>query len=152
METLTELDKKLLNDYQNDFPLSAKPFLDIARQCGVDEETVIDRLNVLQNEGLISRVGPVFKVNGIGVSTLAAMSVPEEQLTEIADLISSYEEVNHNYEREHEYNLWFVITADNEAQLDHIIKDINLQTNIKVLKLPMLDDYHINLGFELQWN
>jgi len=152
MEEPTDLDKKLLNDYQDNFPLSATPFLDIARKLGVDEKTVIERLKILQNKGMISRTGPVFKANGIGVSTLAAMSVEEGRLTEIANLISCYEEVNHNYEREHEYNLWFVVTADNKTQLDNVVKDINLQTGIKTLVLPMLEDYHINLGFKLQWN
>lgn len=152
METLTELDKKLLNDYQKGFPLTSTPFLDIADQFGVDEKLIIDRLSVLQNKGLISRIGPVFKVNGVGVSTLAAMSVPEERIKGIADLVNSYDEVNHNYEREHEYNLWFVITADNEMQLGHVINDIEYRTGIKVLMLPMLEDYHIDLGFKLQWN
>ena len=152
MDKLSELDKNLLNDFQRDFPLSATPYNDIAEKLGTDEATVIKRLTEMKASGIISRVGPVFKVNGVGVSTLAAMTVPEERLLDVAALISSYDEVNHNYEREHRLNLWFVLTATTTEKLDEVIEDIQYQTGLKVMKLPMLDDYHIDLGFRLKWN
>ncbi len=148
---LSDLEQHLLNDFQRDMPLSATPFADMARQLGVTEETVIASMQLLQENGYISRIGPVFRPNRIGVSTLAAMSVPEHELEPVAHIISAFPEVNHNYEREHEYNLWFVVTAANEEQLNIVLHDIELQTQYSLMSLPMLEDYFIDLGFELKW-
>ncbi|MGB5426741.1 MAG: Lrp/AsnC family transcriptional regulator, partial [Gammaproteobacteria bacterium] len=114
---LTALEKCLLNGYQRDFPLCASPFALIAGQQGVTEEAVIRTLESLQQRGLISRVGPVFAPQRAGASTLAALSVPDEELAQVADFVSRFEAVNHNYEREHHYNLWFVVTAEDAAQV-----------------------------------
>lgn len=149
---LNELERHLLNDFQHDFPLSASPYADIAEQLGVSEQEVIDSLQKLQDGGVISRVGAVFRPNRVGVSTLAAMAVPAEKLDEIAQLVSDYDAVNHNYEREHEINLWFVATAKNETDLQAVLNEIETRSGIKVLYLPLLEDYHIDLGFELKWS
>jgi len=149
--THSELQRRLLNDYQQELPLSSTPYADIADELGVSEEVVIDNLQRLQEDGSISRVGPVFRTHSIGASTLAAMSVPPERLEAIADIVSSFDEVNHNYEREHELNLWFVATAPDQVHLAETLQQIEQQTGHEVLALPMLEDYHIDLGFELQW-
>ena len=151
MLNLTELDKRLLNNFQKEFPVTATPYAYIAEQLGTDEATVLQRLEILRKKGYISRIGPVFKPNGIGISLLAALAVPADRLAEVADLINAYEEVNHNYEREHPYNLWFVLTAQDTDRLDFIINDIEQRTGLCMLQLPLLEDYHIDLGFELQW-
>lgn len=148
---LDKLDRQLLDRYQRSFPLSPRPYQDIAEQLGVSEETVLERLQNLSRLGFISRIGPVFRTHSIGVSTLAAMQVPEERLAETAALVNGYREVNHNYEREHHYNLWFVLTAEESLQLERVLDAIEQQTGYKVLRLPMLEDYHIDLGFKLQW-
>jgi len=148
---LNELEQHLLNDYQHDFPNSATPYADIAQQLGVSEQQVIKAFNKLQDHGMISRVGAVFRPNSIGVSTLAAMAVPEQELQRVADIISAYPQVNHNYEREHDYNLWFVVTAGNEAELCAVLGEMEEKTSHTILALPLLEDYHIDLGFDLQW-
>jgi len=149
--SLNQLEKQLLNDFQREFPLTPAPYREIAQRLGIDESTVINSLQALVDRGLISRIGPVFRVNGVGVSTLAAMAVPESLLDKVADQVSSFKQVNHNYEREHEFNLWFVITACNNDELNEVIRAIENQTGIEVLQLPMLEAFHIDLGFELQW-
>ncbi|MDH5436117.1 MAG: Lrp/AsnC family transcriptional regulator, partial [Gammaproteobacteria bacterium] len=127
-------------------------YADIAQKLGVDEQEVLTRLNELQNSGTISRIGAVFKPKHIGASTLAAMSVPADHLEEVANLVSSYERVNHNYEREHEFNLWFVVTAEDDAGVDWVLDDIRQRTGLLVAKLPMIEDYHIDLGFKLNFD
>ena len=148
---LTPLQRSLLNDYQQGLPLSPTPFADMAAQLGVEEAEVIATLEQLRQQGAISRVGPVFRTHSIGASTLAAMRVPEEKLLEVAAIINDFAEVNHNYEREHALNLWFVATAPDEAHLAQALQRIEQRTGFEVLALPMLEDYHIDLGFELQW-
>ena len=124
MKNLTE---KLLNDFQRNFPLNPLPFEQIAEALNTSTEVVIEKLKELQQQGAVSRVGPVFSPNTVGVSTLAAMAVPAEKLESIAAIVSSFQQVNHNYEREHAYNLWFVVTAGNEETLAVTLENIEQQ-------------------------
>ena len=149
MEDLTE---KLLNDFQRNFPLNPMPFEQIAIALNTSTEVVIEKLKELQARGAVSRVGPVFSPNTVGVSTLAAMAVPENQLEQVAEQVNAYQQVNHNYEREHTFNLWFVATAENQDSLQHTLDSIEKQTGYKVLSLPLLKEYHIDLGFRMDLN
>jgi len=149
--TLTEVDRRLLNEFQRDMPLELTPYASIGASLGISEAEVIRRLERLQRAGAISRIGAVVTPNRVGASTLAALSVPAHRLEEVAYLISSLPEVNHNYEREHSYNLWFVITAEDQTHLQEVLSDIRALSGLEPLNLPMLEDYHIDLGFNLQW-
>ena len=148
---LNPLERHLLNDFQDGFPLTEHPFEAIARRLGSSEEAVLEALRGLQEYGLISRVGPVFRPNRVGASTLAAMAVPAARMEAVATLVSTYPEVNHNYERDHELNLWFVATAPDRERLRQVLDEIESRPGLAVLDLPMIDDYFINLGFPLQW-
>lgn len=148
---LTDLQKRLLNDFQRDFPLSPTPYRDIAERLDVTEANVIAALTELHDRQLISRIGAVVPPNQVGVSTLAAMSVPEAELQRIAEFINGFPEVNHNYEREHRLNLWFVAVAGNAEQLQAVISRIEQHTGLSVLQLPLLDDFFIDLGFKMDW-
>lgn len=149
--TLTdELDRRLLNDFQHDFPLVDEPYAEIAHRLGTSEADVLARLARLKSEGAISRVGAVVRPNTIGVSTLAAMAVPPERLEDVAQIVNGYAEVNHNYEREHSLNLWFVATAADNAHLQKVLDGIQTRCGIEVLPFPLIEDYHIDLGFELK--
>jgi len=146
---LTALEKCLLNEYQRGFPLCTSPFAVIADQQGVTEEEVIETLESLQQRDLISRVGPVFAPQRAGASTLAALSVPGDELQRVADIVSDFEEVNHNYEREHSFNLWFVVTASDEAHVQRVLDAIEEETGLPVLNLPLERSFYIDLGFPL---
>lgn len=148
---LDALARRLLDDFQQGFPLGPRPYRAIAEQLGIGEAEVIARLERLSLAGVVSRVGPVLRPGRAGVSTLAAMSVPPARLDAVAALVSDYPEVNHNYEREHAFNLWFVLTAPDADRLAAVLDEIESRTGIPVMDLPMLDDYHIDLGFKLQW-
>ena len=146
---LSELEKRLLNDYQRGFPLSPTPYAEIARELGTSEAEVLACLHALQERGMVGRVGPVLAPGRAGASTLAAMVVPEQRLPNVARLINAYDEVNHNYEREHEFNLWFVVTAASRARVGEVLDEIRVATGLQVLDLPMEAHYHIDLGFPL---
>jgi DNA-binding Lrp family transcriptional regulator len=148
---LSETQKRLLDEYQQGLPLEPRPFACIADSLGVSEQDVLAELQPLQDAGVVSRVGPVFRPNRIGVSTLAALAVPSESLARVADIVSAFAEVNHNYEREHAYNLWFVVTASDEHHLQQVLDEIAARTGLQPLDLPMQEDYFIDLGFRLQW-
>jgi len=148
---LDAIDRRLLNDFQSGFPLVPRPFAEIADRLGVGESEVIARIERLAAAGAVSRVGPVLQPRQVGTSTLAAMAVPEDRLEEVAELVNGYREVNHNYQRTHRFNLWFVLTAADEGRLTAVMDEIEDRTGIAVLDLPMLEEYHIDLGFPLQW-
>ena len=141
--------KKLLNDFQRNFPLEPTPFTKIARCLNTSPETVLNALKELQDKGAVSRVGPVFRPNTVGASTLAAIAVPAEKLEMVAATVTEFPQVNHNYEREHHYNLWFVVTAENSAALAETLSQIQLKTGYRVLSLPLVKDYYIDLGFRM---
>ncbi len=150
-QQFTPLEKHLLNDFQHDFPLAEKPFADIADIFDTDEDTVLDTFQSLIERGIVSRIGPVFSPNRVGVSTLAAMKVPANELENIAAIVNSFVEVNHNYEREHEFNLWFVVTATDDQRLQDVLREIKKKCEHPVMNLPMEDDFFIDLGFDLKW-
>lgn len=144
------LDFSLLNDYQRDFPLVAQPFAEIGQRLGVDETIVISAFGSLHQRGLTSRIGAVFRPNVVGVSALAALAVPAARLEQVAACVSALPEVNHNYAREHHFNLWFVVTASSAQVLSHTFQKIEAACDCgTVLILPLLEQFHIDLGFGL---
>ena len=147
---MNELQKNLLNDFQHDFPLSPTPYADMAAGLGVTEAEVLASLQSLKENGAISRIGAVVRPNQVGVSTLAAMAVPPAELETVAALVSGYTEVNHNYEREHRLNLWFVAQALDPLRLQAVLDEIAARTGYEVLSFPLEEDYHIDLGFDLK--
>ncbi|WP_412480995.1 AsnC family transcriptional regulator [Azonexus sp. IMCC34839] len=143
------LDFRLLNEFQRDFPLCPAPFAELAARLGVGEKVVLGRLEALRRAGKISRVGAVFAPKRIGASTLAAMAVPPRRLAAVAETVNRFPEVNHNYEREHRYNLWFVVTAASEGRLQATLGAIEKAAGVPLLALPLLEEFHIDLGFPL---
>lgn len=141
---------RLLNDYQRDFPLVARPYAHIAARLGLDEATVIDAYREGLASGTISRIGAVVAPRRLGASTLAAMAVPDHRLAAVAAVVNAHGEVNHNYAREDHWNLWFVVTAGSEARRAAVLQDIAAETGMAVLSMPLREEYHIDLGFNLQ--
>ncbi len=149
---LSDLEFRLLNDWQRDFPLVPRPYAELAKQLGSDEASVLECLAGLQRRGYICRIGAVFRPHVLGSSTLAALACPPERLEEVARFIGGFPEVNHNYEREHAYNLWFVVTAPTPERVAQVLAQVERRTGLRPLDLPMLADYYIDLGFALRPN
>lgn len=139
---------RLLNDYQRNFPLVPAPFAHIAAEVGMTEAGVLASYRDGLASGTISRIGAVFSSH-LGAGTLAAMCVPARRLEEVAALVSAEPAVNHNYEREHAFNLWFVVTAPTPAQRDATIARLERDTGCTTIALPMEEAFHIDLGFDL---
>ncbi|NUT89531.1 Lrp/AsnC family transcriptional regulator [Pseudomonas corrugata] len=148
--TENSLARRLIDRFQHGMPLCAEPYRAMADALGCSEAQVLDCLQHLQVAGTLYRVGPVFEHTRAGTSTLAALAVPEDRLQQVAARVSQYPEVNHNYAREHRYNLWFVLTGPDRAHLDNILRELEHDTGLIPLDLPMLTAYRINLGFALE--
>lgn len=146
---LDDLSRRLIDRFQHGLPLCAEPYAAMARELDCSEAAVLDALALLQQADALSRVGPVFEHSRAGASTLVALAVPEERLEQVAAQVNQHPEVNHNYLREHRYNLWFVLTAPHRAQIDQLLAQIAAETGLAPLDLPMQRAYRIDLGFPL---
>lgn len=150
--TPTLLQQNIINYFQKNFPLISRPYKQIAVTLSSTEEEVLEAVRDLYQKQALSRVGPVFDHKKAGSSTLAALAVPKQHLDSVARIVNQLDQVNHNYVREHKYNLWFVITAKNSELLDLILEQIQDLTGYKILILPMEKFYHIDLGFKIKFN
>lgn len=151
MIELDDLDKAILNEIQVDFPMAEQPFRELAANLGSTEDEVISRIKRLVQEGAIRRIGPILNVkNTGGESTLAAVKVPEERIEEVANIISSYGEVSHNYLRPAEYNVWFTVSAPDRDRLALILEEIETRTGCPLIDLPTLRLFKIGVKFNVQ--
>ncbi|WP_372964486.1 AsnC family transcriptional regulator [Marinobacter sp.] len=148
---LDTVDKQLINHYQRDLPVCERPYLEMANNLGISEDEVISRLTALQEHQVLSRVGPVFEHSRAGASLLAAVAAPPEHIDSVAARINEAPGVNHNYAREHQFNLWFVMTAPDEHALTERLDELEQRLNLPILRLPMVEGYHIDLGFDIDW-
>ena len=146
-EGLEEVDAALVDGYQSGFPITERPFRTVATDLGIPEDDALARVERLRETGIFRRFGAVLNPPVIGSSTLAAVSAPEDRFDEVAEEINGHRQVNHNYRRDHEWNMWFVVTAGSREKRDEILADIEAETGLSVLVLPMLTDYYIDLEF-----
>jgi len=140
----------LLNPWQRDFPLVREPYAVLAQQLGRSCAEVLQLLEELSERGALSRIGAVFNAHAGGAALLSAMAVPPERLQEVAAIVSAHPGVNHNYEREDRFNLWFVMTTCDEAALEQAMLGLERATGLEALRLRMVRPYRIDLGFDLR--
>ncbi|MEI7429944.1 MAG: Lrp/AsnC family transcriptional regulator [Betaproteobacteria bacterium] len=137
----TPLDVRLLNDFRQNFPLCPAPFAELAARLDIAESAVLRLLEKLRREGKIARVGAVFAPKRIGASTLVAMTVAAGEMQAVSEAINRFPEVNHCCEREHYYNLWFVVTAGSEARLQAALEAIEEAAGKPIVRLPLEREY-----------
>ncbi|MCX9012419.1 MAG: AsnC family transcriptional regulator [Candidatus Methanoperedens sp.] len=148
---LDEVDKRILNALQLDFPLVHKPFKQIGESLGLEEEEILRRITRLQKEGAIRRIGPIISTKKTGgTSTLVAMKVPQERIDEVAGIINQYDEVSHNYLRPAEYNIWFTLSAESEERMQEILREIEEKTGCEVRNLPTKRLFKIGVKFNIR--
>lgn len=143
------MQRTLLNRWQRGFPLVPEPFGVIGREHGLDADTVLAHLRACRADGRLGRIGGVFAAGAGGHGLLVAMSVPAARLDEVAAAVSALPGVNHNYEREHRFNLWFVIGGPDAAAVARTLDGLEARTGLATLRLPMQRAYRIDLGFDL---
>ena len=141
--------RALLNAWQRDLPLVAQPYDALGAAHGLSGAQVRAVLQRALDGGQASRVGGVFGVGAGGAGMLCALSVPADDLERVARIVNAEPGVNHNYVREHAFNLWFVATATDDARLHASVDRIERATGLVALRLPMRRAYRIDLGFDL---
>ena len=123
----------------------------MASVLDVSEDDVISRLKGLKDDGIIRRMGAIFDSKKLGYSsTLCAMKVPDQRVDEVAQIVNEYIGVTHNYVRDHEYNVWFTITARSRQELDKIEAEIREKSGIyELIDLPAIRLFKIRVRFSV---
>ena len=144
-------DKAVLNMIQSEFPVSSRPYRDMADRLNLTEDDVFDRVESLRARGIIRRLGGVLDSGRLGyVSALAAMKAPADRIDQVADAISSYPGVTHNYLRDDVYNIWFTLICHGKRDLDRTIDEMKERSGISdVLVLPATKTFKIRAVFRL---
>lgn len=143
---MNDLDRNIINHLQEGMPVCERPFAAVADQLHISEDLLMERINALLEDGTLSRFGPLYDVEKMGgIYSLVAMKVAGEDLERVVSVINSYPEVAHNYERDHEFNLWFVVAVDNARQLPSLLEDIKQHTGYRVYNMPKLEEYYVGL-------
>lgn len=143
------VDRRIVNSLQGGFPLSTTPYADVARELGLTEDDLIDRLQCLLDDGILSRFGPMFHAERMGGAlTLAAMSVPDDRYESVADRVNAFPEVAHNYAREHALNMWFVVATERAERIAEVLGEIEKETGLTVHDMPKIEEFFIGLRFE----
>jgi siroheme decarboxylase len=143
---LSPEDLRLVSRLHGGFPLSDRPFADIAVELGWAEDAVIERLQALLAQGDLSRFGPLFQIERAGGQfVLAALAVPEARFDAVAAQVNALPEVAHNYRRDHAFNMWFVLATETPGGIDAAIARIEAETGLPVYPFPKLKEYFVEM-------
>lgn len=143
---LDDIDRAIINALQGDFPLCPAPYAAAAEKLGLDEATLLARLNHLLECGALTRFGPLFQIERMGGAfCLAALTAPEELFEEVAGLVNTFPEVAHNYRRDHELNMWFVLATEHPAGIAATARAIEEKTGLPVLLFPKQREYFVEM-------
>ncbi|MGZ5052704.1 MAG: Lrp/AsnC family transcriptional regulator [Methylobacter sp.] len=146
---MDDIDKRIINALQDGFPICDAPYRRVAEQLDLTENDLIARLQALLDNGTLTRFGPLYNAEQMGGAlTLAAVKAPTERFDEIAVIVNSFPEVAHNYARNHELNMWFVIATETPKQAQRTIDAIEHQTGLTVYNMPKKKEYFVNLKLE----
>jgi len=133
---MDDLDRQLLNRIQSDFPLVARPFAELGRPLGLSEEDVVARMRALKAGRIVRQVSAIFDTKSLGYkSSLVAMRVDPDRITEAARIINEHPGVTHNYERNHQYNLWFTIAVPPTSDLEAVVQRIHELARAEVTRV-----------------
>ena len=148
---MDRLDREIINEIQSDFPITSRPFLDLANKLGSTEDVILSRIRILKERAIIRRIGGNFQSRKLNfTSTLCAAKVPEEKLNAFVETVNRYSGVTHNYLRDHEYNVWFTFIAPDMKSIDLALKEISEATGVAdILNLPAVRMFKIKVDFEV---
>lgn len=151
MPLIDDTDKAIINRIQSSFPITSRPYREIANDLDLTEPEVITRVGALKEKGIIRRIGGNFGPDKLGFfSTLCAASVPEEKVEMFTRTVNAYSGVTHNYMREHHYNIWFTFIAPSVDTIEKNLSDIADTTGVDdILNLPATHVFKISAQFRV---
>jgi DNA-binding Lrp family transcriptional regulator len=153
MNALSSLERDFINRFQGGFPLTGRPFSQVADSLGTGEATLIQTIEGLLQKGLLSRFGPLFDAERLGGEvTLAALEVPASRYEQVAEQVNSLASVAHNYRREHRLNMWFVVASDQPGGVATALAEVEQRTGLPVYNFPRQQAFYLGLWLHLDDN
>lgn len=147
-EMLDATDRAILNALQDGFPLSPRPFAEAGAALGLTEDDLITRLKRLREIGAVTRFGPFFDAAAMGGAfCLCAIAVPEARFDDVMTKVNDFPEVAHNYRRDHQLNMWFVLATERPEEIAMTADRIEAATGLTVLRFPKEREFFI--GFKV---
>jgi DNA-binding Lrp family transcriptional regulator len=146
------IDLTLLDALQDDLPLTPRPWAALGTRLGVPEEEVLERLGRMHDLGIVRAISPILDSHRLGLTatTLIALPVPVERISDVAAIISGYPEVSHNFQRDNTYTVWFTLTAESKERLGELLSEILERTGIPerdILNLSTVRKFKIDVRF-----
>jgi DNA-binding Lrp family transcriptional regulator len=151
VKALDDLDRAILNRIQIEVPLAKRPFRVLAREFGVGEDEMIERVRNMWDMGIVRRLGPILNYRAWGMSgVLVAAKVGKEHVEKARAAIEDYPEITHAYLRDYAWNLWFTVIAEDEEKMDQIIDRLEEQAGLKdIRKLPQEKSFKLGVRFHI---
>jgi DNA-binding Lrp family transcriptional regulator len=147
---MDNIDKRLLDIIQTDFPLTPRPYAALGERLGISEQETLVRVRSLKKRNIIRRLGANFQSARLGFrSTLCAAKVPPENMDAFVAEVNAQPGVTHNYLRKHEYNIWFTCIGPSWDAVCAILDGITQRTGIPILNLPATKLYKIRVDFQM---
>ena len=148
---MDDSDKELLNEIQWTFPLVTRPFDAIAAKFSTTPESVKARLLKLKEIGVLRQLSAIFDTRKLGyTSSLVAMEIEDDKLEYVANQINRHPGVSHNYERDHQFNLWFTLAVPPGSDLKEELEKFNILKGIKKVRmLPTLQLFKIGVKLDM---
>jgi len=145
-----DVDRKILDILQNDFPLAIQPYQEMSKRLNISEEELLTRIGAMKASGVIRRIGGIMDSRNLGFySTLCAVTVPEARIEEAAEVINQLRGVTHNYLRDHEYNMWFTLTMPSLEELEAKLSELETLLGLKIINMPAQKVYKIKVSFDM---
>ncbi len=146
---MDEVDRRIVNELQGGFPVCDRPYAAAAARCGIGEQELLRRLRRLLDDGLLSRFGPMYHAQRLGGAlTLCALRAAPDDFEHTAAAVNAFPEVAHNYEREHEFSMWFVLATETPQEVDGVIARIEASTGCRVYNFPKKEEFFVGLRFQ----
>jgi DNA-binding Lrp family transcriptional regulator len=144
-------DKQLLNDIQWVFPLVDRPYLEISKRHNMSEDEVMRRIAYMKDIGLIRQINAIFDTRRLGYkSALVAFAVMPDKLESVANEVNKHPGVSHNYERNHDFNMWFTLAVPPYGEMKRDLDRLaSLDGVIKYRLLPTLKLYKIGVRLDM---
>ena len=147
---MDKLDRAILDLLQQEFPLSWQPWQELSQRLAISPAELLARIGALKTAGVIRRIGGVMDARRIGYhSCLCALKIGEEQMDTAVAVINAHPGVTHNYERDHEYRLWFTLTMRTAVSLERQLTEWEDLLHCHILRLPALRTYKIRVYFPM---
>lgn len=147
---MDDIDRAILNNFQGGFPICDRPYQQAAEQIGISEADFIQRIESMLEKKQLSRFGPMYHAERMGGGlSLCAMRIPEEEFERVNEQVNSFPEVAHNYARDHEFSMWFVLATETPERIASVLEEVEALTGYRVYNMPKLEEFFIGLRFEV---